>query len=77
MSVAMTSPQRRRHPEAPRFHQRGEGFRACRSRAVAKCPMLPARSLARLKSAGWDDAIVGVANAGLREHAADWRTRCR
>jgi hypothetical protein len=54
----MFSQQRRRHPEAPRSYQRGEGSRAGRHRAVASCRMLHARSLARLKNAGLrDDAF--------------------
>jgi len=53
----MFSPQPRRHPEAPRSFQRGEGSRAGRHRAVAICRMLP-RFLARLKNVRLrDDAI--------------------
>jgi len=54
--------QRRRHPEAPRFLQRGEGSRADRYGVVTE-PSLPhARSLARLKNAVLrDDAFDGVA----------------
>jgi hypothetical protein len=55
----MFNSQRRRHPEAPRSLQRGEGSRAGRHRAVASSQMLHARSLARLK------------NAVLRDDACD------
>jgi hypothetical protein len=50
--------QPRRHPEAPRFHQRGEGSRAGHLGVVAD-PSLPhARSLARLNNAVLrDDAL--------------------
>jgi hypothetical protein len=64
----MFSPQQRRHPEAPRFLQRGEGSREGRQRAVASCRMLHARSLARPKNAGLrDDA--------LNDYACDARSR--
>jgi len=76
MSVVMDTLHGRRH-SAPRFHQRGEGSRACRSRAVAKCPMHP-RSLARLKSAALrDDAVVRGTNAGVRNGAVDRRMQGR
>jgi hypothetical protein len=52
--------QRRRHPEAPRFLQRGEGSRAGRHCAAAGRQMVHARSLARLK------------NAVLRDDAFDY-----
>jgi hypothetical protein len=55
----MFSPQRRRHPEAPRFYRRGEGSRAGRHLAMAGSQMLHARSLARRKNAGLrDDAAI-------------------
>jgi len=50
MSVEMPNPHRRRHPEAPRFHQRGEGSRANHDYAITSENLL-ARSLARLKTA--------------------------
>ncbi len=51
----MFNPQRRRHPEAPRSLQRGEGSRPG---AVAKFQTPHARSLARLKSAGLRDGAL-------------------
>jgi len=59
----MFSPQRGRHPEAPRSFQRGEGSRAGRHLAMAGSQMLHARSLARLK------------NAVLRDGACDYCAR--
>jgi hypothetical protein len=48
----------RRDPEAPRFHQRGEGSRANHDCAIAGEKLLLARSLARLKTAALrDDAF--------------------
>ena len=56
--MTMPNPQRRRHPEAPRFLQRGEGSRAEDLQSDHKIETLHAGSLARLKSAGLrDDAI--------------------
>jgi len=56
----MPNPQRWRHPEAPRFHQRGEGSRAGHLPSDHKIEKLHARSLARLNSAVLrDDAIQG------------------
>ena len=53
--------QRRRHPEAPRFYQRGEKSRADRDRALCECQTPPATSLARLKTAVLrDDASLRV-----------------
>jgi hypothetical protein len=59
-------------------------------RHLPECPMLPARSLARLKSAalrddaavrganaGWNAAAIRGPRAGLRDDAFDWRTRGR
>ena len=60
--MTMLNPQRWRHPEAPRFHQRGEGSRADRYGVVTESSLLYARSLARLKDAVLrDDAFDGVA----------------
>jgi hypothetical protein len=60
--------QQLRHPEAPRFCQRGEGSGASRHRTMARFQMLHARSLARLKNAVLrDDAI--------DEDACDARSR--
>jgi hypothetical protein len=56
------NPQRGRHPEAPRLHQRGEGSRAGRYDVVAEPSLLHAGSLARLKNAVLrDDALDEVA----------------
>jgi hypothetical protein len=54
----MLNPSSRRHPEAPRFHQRGEGSRASHDCAIASEKLLLVRSLARLKTAALrDDAF--------------------
>ena len=56
--IVVLKPQRRRHPEAPRFHQRGEGSRADCSGSDHIVQTLHARSLARLKNAALrDDAL--------------------
>jgi hypothetical protein len=54
----MLNPPPRRHPEAPRFRQRGEGSRAGHGCSTARSEPLLARSLARLKIAALrDDAF--------------------
>ena len=56
------NPQPRRHPEDPRFLQRGEGSPAGRCRVVAEPSLLHAGFLARLNSAVLrDDALDKVA----------------
>ncbi len=64
----MRKAQAGRHPEAPRFHQRGEGSRASHRCAVARCQFLHARSLARLKTVALrDDAILRGPNVAPQD----------
>jgi hypothetical protein len=55
--------QHLRHPEAPRFHQRGEGSRVRRAESGHGAAPFRARSLAWLK------------NASLRDDALDARSK--
>jgi hypothetical protein len=65
MSIEMPNSKPRRHPDTPRFPQRGEGSRASRSRLVAMCCNLHVKSLARLNT------------VALRDDAVDVRTKSR
>ena len=56
------NPQPRRHPEDPRFLQRGEGSRAGCQGAMIEMSTLHTRSFARLKNSVLrDDALDEVA----------------